>query len=212
MVSFWLHRCFYTTSRYSTQAGIDSSNWNWKAVRRNVQHGFALALSRSSCLNHPHRLGFVLKRCKKRLRKGGPSAAVSPGGGVYRADGSGATDVSQDILRRRGRFASSWQLAGQLVLKEEPALVDSTRPAIGRLQMGSRCNGHANDRPLLRPPEHWPQGLVAGSSQEMTHSQTIRRTLPRDYFLRKYNIGPIGIVSWVSNNGYTTAAGGRQGV
>ena len=60
-----------------SQAGIDSSNWNWKAVRRYVRHRFGLAPSRSSCLNHPHRLGFVLKRSKKRLRKGGPSAAVS---------------------------------------------------------------------------------------------------------------------------------------
>ena len=147
-----------------------------------MQHGFALALSRSSCLNHPHRLGFVLKRYKKRLREGGPSAAVSRCGGVYRADGSGATDVSQDILRRRGRFPSSWRLEGQLVLKGEPALVDSTRTAIGRLKMGSRCNSHANNRPRLRPPEHWPQGLVAEPSQEMTHSQTIHRTLPHRLF------------------------------
>ena len=94
-------------------AGIDSSNWKWKAVRRNVQHRFGLALSRISCLNHPHRLGFVLKRSKKRLRKGGPSAAVSLCGGVLRADGSGATDVSQDILRRRGPFPSRWRLEGQ---------------------------------------------------------------------------------------------------
>ncbi len=41
-------------------------------------------------------------------------------------------------------------LAALLGRKGDPALVDSTRTAIGRLQMGSRCNGHANDRPRLR--------------------------------------------------------------
>ena len=29
-------------------------------------------MRRSSCLNYPHRLGFVLKRSKKRLRKADP--------------------------------------------------------------------------------------------------------------------------------------------
>ena len=42
----------------------------------------------------------------------------------------------------------------------EPALVDSTRTAIVRLKMGSQCNSQANDRPRLRPPGHWPQGLA----------------------------------------------------
>ena len=58
-------------------AGIDLSNWNWKVVRRFVEERFGLKLSRSSCLNYPvsstgqalHRLGFVLKRPKKRLVK-----------------------------------------------------------------------------------------------------------------------------------------------
>ena len=55
-----------------SQAGIDLSNWNWKAVRRLVQERCGLTLSRSSCLNYLHRLGFVLKRPKKRLVKADP--------------------------------------------------------------------------------------------------------------------------------------------
>ena len=43
-----------------SQAGIDLSNWNWKMVRRFVEERFGLTLSRSSCLNYLHRLGFVL--------------------------------------------------------------------------------------------------------------------------------------------------------
>ena len=38
-------------------------------MRRYVADRFGLALSRSSCLNYLHRLGFVLKRPKKRLLK-----------------------------------------------------------------------------------------------------------------------------------------------
>ena len=64
-----------------SQAGIELSNWNWRVVRRFVQERFGLALSRSSCLNYPvsstgqalHRLGFVLKRPKKRLLKADPA-------------------------------------------------------------------------------------------------------------------------------------------
>ena len=52
------------------QAGIDLANW--KVVRRFVQDRFGLALSRSSCLNYLHRLGFVLKQPKKRLLKADP--------------------------------------------------------------------------------------------------------------------------------------------
>ena len=56
-----------------SQAGITLSNWNWKAVRRYVADRFGLALSRSSCLNYLHRLGFVIKRPKKRLLKADPA-------------------------------------------------------------------------------------------------------------------------------------------
>ncbi len=54
------------------QSGIELSNWNWRAVRRFVEDRFGLALSRSSCLNYLHWLGFVLKRPKKRLLKADP--------------------------------------------------------------------------------------------------------------------------------------------
>ncbi len=51
------------------KAGLDLANWNWKVVRRFVQERFEVSLSRSSCLNYLHRLGFVLKRPRKRLLK-----------------------------------------------------------------------------------------------------------------------------------------------
>ena len=56
-----------------SQAGIELSNWNWKAMRRYVGERFRQVLSRSSCRNYRHRLGFVLKRPKKQLVKADPS-------------------------------------------------------------------------------------------------------------------------------------------
>ena len=46
-------------------AGIELSNWNWRAVRRFVEDRLGLELSRSGCLNYLHRLGFVLKRPRR---------------------------------------------------------------------------------------------------------------------------------------------------
>ena len=49
-----------------------------EAVRRFVGDRFGLALSRSSCLNYLHRLGFVLKRPRKRLLKADPMPGGKP--------------------------------------------------------------------------------------------------------------------------------------
>jgi hypothetical protein len=43
------------------------ANWNWKVVQQFVQACFGPLLSSCSCLNYLHRLGFVVKRPKKRL-------------------------------------------------------------------------------------------------------------------------------------------------
>ena len=50
-------------------AGIELANWNWKVVHQFVSERFSISLSRSGCLKYLHRLGFVLKRPKKRLVK-----------------------------------------------------------------------------------------------------------------------------------------------
>ena len=42
---------------------------NWKVVHQFVSDRFGIRLSRSSCPKYLHRLGFVLKRTKKRLVK-----------------------------------------------------------------------------------------------------------------------------------------------
>ena len=50
-------------------AGMDLANWNWKGVHHYVLERFGESLSRSSCLNYLHRMGFAFKRPKKRLMK-----------------------------------------------------------------------------------------------------------------------------------------------
>ena len=80
---------------------MELANWNWKEVRRYVLECFGISLSRRSCLNYLHRLGFAFKRPKKRLLKGDE--------------------------RKRVAFV----LRGKLTLKGESALVESTSPRYG---------------------------------------------------------------------------------
>ena len=52
-----------------TAPGLKLANWYWKVARQFVLESFGISLSRSSCLNWLHRLGFAFKRTKKRLLK-----------------------------------------------------------------------------------------------------------------------------------------------
>ena len=114
-----------------SQASNDWSNWNWKAVGRFVQDRFGLALSRSSCLNYLHRLGFVLKRPKKRLVKADPvgrEAFV----GEYAVPTAAARRTGDKIFfADEAHFQADADLRGKWVQKGEPALVGSTSPRRG---------------------------------------------------------------------------------
>ena len=114
-----------------SQAGIDLSNWNWKAVRQFMSDHFGLSLRRSSCLNYLHRLGFVQKRPKQRLGKADP---VRRGAfvGEYAALTAAARRTGVKIFcADEAHFRADGDLRGKWVLKGEPALVDSTSPHRG---------------------------------------------------------------------------------
>ena len=100
-------------------------------MRQFVSDHFGLSLSRSSCLNYLHRLGFVLKRPKKRLRKADPvrrEAFV----GEYAALTAAARRTGVKIFfADEAHFRADGDLRGKWVLKGEPALVDSTSPRRG---------------------------------------------------------------------------------
>jgi transposase len=113
------------------EAGIDLADWNWKVVREFIRRRCGLILSRSSCLNYLHRLGFVLKRPKKRLLKADAArrdafvreyallraGAEASGGKIFFVD--------------EAHFYADADLRGKWVLAGEPALVDSTSPRWG---------------------------------------------------------------------------------
>ena len=113
-------------------AGISLANWNWKVVRQFVWERFGICLSRSSsCLNYLHRLGFVLKRPKKRLLKADPArrAAFVAEYAVLTAEArrTGAKIFFAD----EAHFRADAELRGKWVPKGEPALVDSSSPRRG---------------------------------------------------------------------------------
>ena len=93
--------------------------------------GWGIGLSPSSCLNYLHRLGFVLKRPKKRLVKA-DHAKREPFVAEYvalwdEARRSGAKIYFAD----EAHFRADAELRGKWVLKGEPALVDSSSPRYG---------------------------------------------------------------------------------
>ena len=112
-------------------AGIEMANWNWKVVRQFVQDRFGRTLSRSSCINYLHRLGFVVKRPKKRLLKANAekrAAFVA----AYVALCAEATQISAKILFvDEAHFRADVELRAKWVLRGEPALVDTTSPRFG---------------------------------------------------------------------------------
>jgi transposase len=107
------------------------ADWNWKVVRRFVAERFGITLARSSCLNYLHRLGFVLKRPKKRLLKADAAkreAFVAEYAALRReATATGAKHFFAD----EAHFYADADLRGKWVLKGQPALVDSTSPRYG---------------------------------------------------------------------------------
>ena len=111
--------------------GIGLANWNWKVVHQFVSERFGIGLSRSSCLNYLHRLGFVLKRPKKRLLKADEAKREA-----FVAE---YTFLSEEARRSGARiffadeahFRADAELRGKWVVKGEPALVDSSSPRYG---------------------------------------------------------------------------------
>jgi transposase len=100
-------------------------------VRQFVAERFGVSLSSRSCLNYLHRLGFVVKRPKKRLLRAKEevrSAFVT----TYAA-------LRQEAQMRRAKiffadeahFRADVDLRRQWVLRGQPALVDTSSPPFG---------------------------------------------------------------------------------
>ena len=114
-----------------SQVGIELSNWNWKAVHQFVADRFGLTLSRSSCLNYLHRLGFVLKRPKKRLLKADPVRREAFVSEYVALTGAARRSGAKIFFADEAHFQADADLRGKWVLKGAPALVDTTSPRRG---------------------------------------------------------------------------------
>ena len=112
-------------------SGIELANWYWKVVQQFFSERFGVSLSRSSCLNWLHRLGFTFKRPKKRLLKADEAkreAFVAEYSELREEAGrSGARIFFAD----EAHFRADAELRGKWVLRGQPALVDSTSPQYG---------------------------------------------------------------------------------
>ena len=113
------------------EAGIDLANWNWKVVREFVQQHFGRRLSRSSCLNYLHRLGFVLKRPKKRLLKAKVAAREAFVACYAKLRLEAEARSAKIFFADEAHFRADADLRGKWVLRGQPALVDSTSPRWG---------------------------------------------------------------------------------
>ena len=103
------------------RAGIELANWYWRGVRQFVSERFGIELSRSSCLNYLHRLGFVLRRAKKRLVKADDKkreSFVAEYADLWeKAHRSGVKIFFAD----EAHFRADAELRGQWVMRGEPA-------------------------------------------------------------------------------------------
>ena len=113
------------------EAGIDLADWNWKVVREFIRRRCGLILSRASCLNYLHRLGFVLKRPKKRRLKADAARRDVFVREYALLRAGAAASAAKIFCVDEAHFYADADLRGKWVLKGEPALVDSTSPRWG---------------------------------------------------------------------------------
>ncbi len=120
-----------TVQKTPATAGIELANWNWKVVRQFLSEHFGISLSRSRCLNYLHRLGFVLRRPKKRLVKADEAKREA-----FVAEYAALSDEARRFgakifFAHEAHFRADAELRGKWVLRGEPALTDSGSPRYG---------------------------------------------------------------------------------
>ena len=113
------------------QAGIGLANWNWRVVHRFVSEQFGVSLSRSSCLNYLHHLGFSFKRPKKRLVKADETKREAFVAGYTALWDEAQRTGARTFFADEAHFRADAELRSKWVLRGKPALVESTSPRYG---------------------------------------------------------------------------------
>ena len=112
-------------------SGIVMANWYWREVRRFALDRFGIGLSRSSCVNWLHRLGFAFKRPKKRLLKADEAKREAFVAEFAILEEEAGRNEDRIFFADEAHFRADAELRGKWVLKGQPALVDSTSPQYG---------------------------------------------------------------------------------
>lgn len=111
--------------------GVAQAKWTWKAVRQYLKDKFDCLLSSSSCLNYLHRLGFVVKRPKKRLTKANPEKRAAFVQEYLTLREEAKRQGARVFFVDEAHFRADVQLQCQWVQRGQPALVDSSSPRMG---------------------------------------------------------------------------------
>lgn len=100
-------------------------------VRQFVHERFGHVLSRSSCWNYLKRLGFVLKRPKKRLLKANAEKREAFVAAYVALRTEAQARGAKIFFVDEAHFRADVELRAKWVLRGEPALVDTTSPKYG---------------------------------------------------------------------------------
>jgi len=100
-------------------------------VRQFVEGHFGLQLSSRTCLNYLHRLGFVLKRPKKRLLKADAEQRQAFVAAYAALRTTAEAQGAKILFVDEAHFRADVQLRAKWVLRGQPALADSTSPRLG---------------------------------------------------------------------------------
>lgn len=110
---------------------MERANWSWKVVRQFVQERFGHVLSRSSCWNYLRRLGFVLKRPKKRLLKANAEKREAFVAAYVALRTEAQARGAKIFFVDEAHFRADVELRAKWVLRGTPALVDTSSPKYG---------------------------------------------------------------------------------
>ena len=106
---------------FPEQAGIELANWNWKVLHQFLSERFGISLSRSSCLNYLHRLGFAFKRPKKRLVKADAEKREAFVAEYADLMEEACQSNAKTFFADESHFRADAELRGKWVLRGEPA-------------------------------------------------------------------------------------------
>ena len=111
--------------------GLEPAKWTWKSVRQYLQAQFQVRLSSRTCLNYLHRLGFVLKRPKKRLSKANAEKRAAFVREYVLLRTLAQAGQAKLFFVDEAHFRADVELRSEWVLRGVPALVDSSSPRLG---------------------------------------------------------------------------------